>query len=81
MVSGIKNVLTALAVAITEKIEAFRRFASLKNLHPKSLRFAEQEVNPIASLYSTQPLVGAAATESAVFSQAGRATTGGLPLL
>lgn len=34
------------------------------------LRFAEQEVNAIASLYNTQPLIGAAATESTVFSQA-----------
>jgi CHAT domain-containing protein/tetratricopeptide (TPR) repeat protein len=38
-----------------------------------SLPFAEQEVNAIASLYGTQPLIGAAATESAVFSQAGNA--------
>ncbi|HEY9830572.1 MAG TPA: tetratricopeptide repeat protein [Stenomitos sp.] len=38
-----------------------------------SLRFAEQEVNAIASLYNTQPLIGAAATESTVFSQAGNA--------
>lgn len=33
------------------------------------LHFAEQEVNTIANLYNTQPLVGAAATKSAVFSQ------------
>jgi CHAT domain-containing protein len=38
-----------------------------------TLHFAEQEVNAIASLYGTQPLVGAAATESVVFSQAGSA--------
>lgn len=38
-----------------------------------SLPFAEQEVNAIASLYGTQPLVGAEATESVVFSQAGSA--------
>lgn len=38
-----------------------------------SLRFAEQEVNAIASLYNTQPLIGAAATESTVFSQASNA--------
>jgi CHAT domain-containing protein len=34
-----------------------------------SLLSAEKEVNAIASLYGTQPLIGAAATESAVFSQ------------
>jgi CHAT domain-containing protein len=38
-----------------------------------TLRFAEQEVNAIASLYNTQPLVGTTATESTVFSQAGNA--------
>lgn len=38
-----------------------------------TLRFAEQEVKAIASLYSTQALVGPAATESAVWSQAGEA--------
>jgi CHAT domain-containing protein/Tfp pilus assembly protein PilF len=38
-----------------------------------SLPCAEKEVNEIASLYGTQPLVGAAATESVVFSQAGSA--------
>jgi CHAT domain-containing protein/Tfp pilus assembly protein PilF len=37
------------------------------------LHFAEQEVNAIASLYNTEPLIGAAATESTVFSQAGNA--------
>jgi CHAT domain-containing protein len=37
------------------------------------LRFAEQEVNAIASLYNTQPLVGAAATKSTVLSQSGNA--------
>lgn len=35
-----------------------------------SLRFAEKEVNAIANLYNSQPLVGAAATKNAVFSQA-----------
>jgi CHAT domain-containing protein/uncharacterized protein HemY len=34
-----------------------------------SLPSAEKEVNAIASLYGTQPLIGEAATESAVFSQ------------
>lgn len=38
-----------------------------------TLHFAEQEVNAIASLYNTQPLIGAAATESTVFSQASNA--------
>jgi CHAT domain-containing protein len=38
-----------------------------------TLHFAEQEVNAIASLYNTQPLIGATATESTVFSQAGNA--------
>jgi len=38
-----------------------------------TLHFAEQEVNAIASLYGTQSLIGAAATESVVFSQAGSA--------
>lgn len=34
------------------------------------LHFAEQEVNAIASLYNTKPLIGAAANESVLFSQA-----------
>jgi CHAT domain-containing protein/Tfp pilus assembly protein PilF len=37
------------------------------------LRFAEQEVGAIAALYGVQPLVGAEATESAVWSGAGNA--------
>ena len=37
------------------------------------LHFAEQEVYAIASLYNTQPLIGTAANESVVFSQAGNA--------
>jgi hypothetical protein len=35
-----------------------------------ALHYAEQEAKRIAQMYSTPPLVGAAATESAVFSQA-----------
>lgn len=34
------------------------------------LHYAEQEVNTITQLYGTQPLVGADATETAIFSQA-----------
>ncbi|MCL1466832.1 CHAT domain-containing protein [Argonema galeatum] len=38
-----------------------------------ALHYAEQEVNTITQLYGTQPLVGADATETAIFSQAASA--------